>query len=411
MSQLGPEVFRFAFRNLTHQGLRSYLTLLGVVIGIASIVTLVSLGAGLNNAVVKQFEQLGSNTLFITVGAVAGGSQDSGQSGTNLKTFVDADVEKIRNLPETADLLAPVVSAASIEFGREKSKVSIIGFDPKEGESFADSGFFDVQEGRTLEKGDGFVALIGSNIANDIFEKEVRLRDRIMIEGRSFRVIGVTKESAQSFGGGPNTNDTIFISLKAFEQIFPNADPVFMLVRTKTKEDVAPAKAKVERIFEQRYGKDQKEVVVNTSEQILASIGSVLGLLQLFLAGVASISLLVGGIGIMNTMVMAVLERTQEIGVMKAIGATNTLILSIFLLEAGMIGLVGGVLGVGIGYLLSFGIGSISSATDLAIDVQLDFGLIAFALLFSMLVGMVSGLIPARNAAGLEPVVALRGAE
>jgi putative ABC transport system permease protein len=184
-----------------------------------------------------------------------------------------------------------------------------------------------------------------------------------------------------------------------------------MLVRVATKEDVASAQQKVERIFEKRFGKDQKDVAVSTSEQILARIGAVLGLLQLFLAGVASISLLVGGIGIMNTMVMAVLERTQEIGVMKAIGATNTLILSIFLLEAGMIGLVGGLLGVTIGYVLSFGIGSISSVTGFAIDVQLDFGLIAFALVFSMLVGMISGLIPARNAAGLEPVVALRGAE
>ncbi len=411
MSQIGPEVFRFALRNLTHQGLRSYLTLLGVVIGIASIVTLISLGAGLNNAVVKQFEQLGSNTLFITVGAVAGGNQESGQAGTNLKTFVDADVEKIRNLPETADLLAPVVSSATVEFARSKNKVAIIGFDPAEGESFADSGFFDVQEGRTLEKGDGFVALIGSNVSRELFDKDVRLRDRITIEGRSFRVIGITKESAQSFGGGPNTNDTIFISLKAFEQIYSNADPIFMLVRTKTKDDVAIAKTKVERIFEQRYGKDQKEVVVNTSEQILESIGSVLGLLQMFLAGVASISLLVGGIGIMNTMIMAVLERTQEIGVMKAIGATTTLILSLFLLEAGLIGLAGGVIGVLVGYGLAFLIGAIATSSGLALDVQLDFLLILGALAFSMLVGMISGLIPSRNAANMDPVVALRGAE
>ncbi len=410
MGILNGELFRFAFRNLTHQGLRSYLTLLGVVIGIASIVTLVSLGAGLNNAVVKQFEQLGSNTLFVTVGQVAGSSSNN-PTGTNIKTFVQADIDKIKSLPEVTDALAPTVSAGSVQVGKEKANISIIGYDPDEGKAFGSSGFFEVAEGRAPEKQDGFAALIGNSIAQELFKKEVRLRDRILIEGHSFRVIGINKESAQSFGGGPNTNNTIFIPKKAFTQIFAQADPYFMLVRVASKDDVKLVQQKVERIFEKRYGKNQKDVAVASSEQILARIGSILGLLQLFLAGVASISLLVGGIGIMNTMVMAVLERTQEIGVMKAIGATNTLILSIFLLEAGMIGLVGGLVGVAIGYMLSFGIGGISSVTGFAIDVQLDFGLILFALLFSMAVGMISGLIPARNAAKLDPVVALRGVE
>ena len=410
MAIINSELLRFALRNLTHQGLRSYLTLLGVVIGIASIVTLVSLGAGLNNAVVKQFEQLGSNTLFISVGQTVGSSSNN-PTGTNIKTFVQADIDKIKSLPEVTDALAPTVSTGSVEFGREKANVAIIGYDPEEGEAFASSGFFEVNEGRTLAKGDGFVALIGNSLAHDVYKSDIRLRDRIMIEGHSFRVIGINKESAQSFGGGPNTNNTIFIPKKAFSQIFSQTDPYFMLVRVATKDDVATAQKKVERIFEQRYGKDQKDVAVSTSEQILARIASVLGILQLFLAGVASISLLVGGIGIMNTMVMAVLERTAEIGVMKAIGATNTLILSIFLLEAGLIGLLGGLVGVLIGYVLSFGIGGISSVIGFAIDVQLDIGLILFALIFSMAVGMISGLIPARNAANLEPVVALRGAE
>ncbi|MDZ4256245.1 MAG: FtsX-like permease family protein, partial [archaeon] len=151
--------------------------------------------------------------------------------------------------------------------------------------------------------------------------------------------------------------------------------------------------------------------VVATQEQLLGQISQFLGLIQLVLGGIASISLLVGGIGIMNTMIMAVLERTAEIGVMKAVGATNALVLSIFLMEAGFIGAIGGALGVLLGYALAFLVGHISTSSGLALNVVADPLLMAGAILFAMLVGMLSGLIPARRAAMLDPVIALRGVE
>ncbi|MEK6821230.1 MAG: ABC transporter permease [archaeon] len=402
------EVPAFAIRNLTHQGLRSYLTLLGVIIGIAAIVTLFSLGSGLNNAAREQFEQLGSNTLFV---GLSGEFTQASGSSTNIKTLSESTINKIKAISQVEVVLAPVTAPVSIEYGRETVSGVVIATTPEESDAFADTGFVEVAEGRGLENRDVFSAFIGYSLAKDTFETEVRVGSKIDIEGKSFKVIGITQQSAQSFGGGPNTNNTIFISKRGYSQLFEETDPIFLLVKTNDPEDIGIVKDKIERIFESVYGKDQKVYEVVTSDQLLEQIGQFLGIIQLVLVGIASISLLVGGIGIMNTMIMSVLERTAEIGVMKAVGATNTLVLGVFLAEAAFIGLVGGFFGVVVGYLLAFLVGAISVTTGLALKVELDVGLIIGSLLFAMIVGMISGYIPARRAAKMDPVVALRGIE
>lgn len=401
-----------SLNNLSRQGLRSYLTLIGVVIGVAAIITLISLGAGLNNAVTEQFEKLGSSTVFIAPGtANIGGGQSSSVNQANITTLSESDLSKIKSIPEVSSVIAPLSAYGTVEFGREQRKIPVLAADAKEAKSFEDTGFLEIGEGRNLEGSDGFVAIIGSSIQTDSFSKNIRLRDRILIGGKTFRVIGITKKTSQSFGGGPNTNGSIFISKKMFNEVFPTVKSTFALVKAARKEDVASVKEKLDKIFERKYGKDQKEFQVITSEQVLARIDQVLGVIQLFLVGIASISLLVGSIGIMNTMVMAVMERTKEIGVMKAIGATNNLVLSIFILEAGFIGLVGGIIGIIIGYGLAFGIGFVAQSSGLAISIQIDPMLILGAMAFSLIVGMAAGTYPANRAAGLDPVVALRGNE
>jgi putative ABC transport system permease protein len=303
-------------------------------------------------------------------------------------------------------------SSTTVEFSREKKLISIIGIAPDQAKKFSETGFAELEQGRDFEKSDGFVIMIGKSVSETVFSKTVGLRDKLAIKGKKFRVIGIMKESSTSFGGGPNVNTTIFIPEKAFKQVFPiSSQPVFLLVRSTSKDNVDIVKQKIDKIFEREYGKDQKEFQAITSKQILESIGQVLGIIQLFLVGIAAVSLLVGSIGIMNTMIMAVMERTKEIGVMKAIGATNSLVLSMFLLEAGFIGLIGGVIGIVIGYLLAFGVEAIAGTMGFALQVEIDFMLIAGALLFAMIVGMVSGFYPASRAAKLDPVEALRGAE
>jgi putative ABC transport system permease protein len=401
--QGGIEVIEVAVDNLSHQGLRTYLTILGVIIGIAAIVTFVALGDGLNNAVVDQFEKLGSNTIF-----VAPSGSFSGESGLAIEYLQDAEISKIKRIPEVSQAFAPLMTSATIEFDNEKKSVSVIGYNPNEVKDLAKTGFLKIGEGREIKSSDGYVAIVGYSLAKKTFDKEIRLRSNIMLNGKSFRIIAISQESSQSFGGGPNTNTTIFINETVYKQVFADSKPMFMLVTTKKKEDVDAVQRKIERIFEQKYGKDQKTFAVTTSAQVLESINQVLGLVQLFIVGIASISLFVGGIGIMNTMIMSVMERTSEIGVMKAIGATNGLILSIFIVEAGLIGLFGGAIGVALGYGLAFLVGVIAGATGFALSVRIDFLLIIGALAFSMFVGIASGVYPARRAAMLDPVDALR---
>ncbi|MDO8647035.1 MAG: ABC transporter permease [Candidatus Diapherotrites archaeon] len=405
------EVFSVALRNLSRQGLRSYLTLIGVVIGVAAIVTLISLGSGLNNAVTQQFEKLGANTIFIAPGSSSLGGSNS--AATTTTQLTDSELSQIKGIPQVSDVLAPLTNSAIVSFARENARISIYAVDAKEAKAFQATGFAEVGDGRGLQPSDTFAVMIGYNIAHGktMFPKEVRVRDKIIIKGKSFRVVGITKKSSTSFGGGPNTNTAIFMTKKGYEQIYPNTKPVFAMIRAESKEDINAVQEKIQKIFERDYGKNQKEFTVISSEQVLESINNILGIIQLFLVGIAAISLLVGCIGIMNTMIMAVMERTKEIGVMKAIGATDGLVLSIFVLEAGFIGLVGGIIGIIIGYALAFLVGIIANASGFALDVQFDIMLVIGAMAFSLIVGMASGAYPASRAAKLDPVEALRGSE
>lgn len=400
---MNRELVKVAATNLRHQGLRSYLTLLGIIIGIASIFALISIGQGLQQATTEQFEQLGSNTIFVA----PGGSFSSGNAPRSEVRFSDADIKKLESFSEVQNVIPFFSTNYPVKYAGSQASAIVLSFDPVKTRPLEDTGIIEVQEGRVFNDRDVFTALIGANFAEKGFTRELKPKSVITINNKKFTVVGILKASAQTLGSsGPNTNNTIFITERAAKLTFSNYQPGFMFAQTFSKDQVNDAKDKIQRYFDKKYGKDTTSI--QTSEQLLEQVNQFLGIVSLFLIIIASISLIVGGIGIMNAMVMTVLERTKEIGTMKAVGATNSTILSMFLIEAGLIGLVGGL----IGSLLGFGFAQIASSIAQSSGINLKAvatpELFLFVLGFSMLVGMISGVWPAWRAAQMDPVEALR---
>jgi putative ABC transport system permease protein len=383
-------------KNLRRAGVRTYLTLLGVIIGIAAIVSLLSIGSGLGVAVEGQLDQLGGQTIFV----IPGGIQ-------NIRTsLTQKDVDNLRGL-SGVDSVVPIYSASAIlEFNDEKINVSISAANADEAELFANTGFFEVSEGRDFAKNESSSVLIGSKIAKEYFEKEINVRKQVKINGEYYKVIGILKPQAQSFGGGPDTGGTVYMSLDAFKRISPNPKPGIIFVTSDSKLNVTDTVDEIKEYFDDKYGDGSVNAL--SSEEILDRVNSLLGAITLFIAGLAGISLIVGGIGIMNAMITSVIERTKEIGLYKSLGASNNKILTIFILEAAFIGLIGGVIGTLIGFGLAELIAIIGTQSGFALFAVKSIDIIILSLGFSIVVGVVSGFYPALRAAKLDPVEALR---
>ncbi len=392
------DVLENSIKNLRRAGMRTVLTLIGVIIGIAAIVSLLSVGQGLNVAVETQFQSLGSNTIFVIPGASAG--------GFSRVTLTDNDITQLESIRGVSDVVPIYGAAAILEYDGQKINVQVSSADAKKSSIFDSTGFFDVQEGRTFSKNDSQAVLIGDKIASDYFDKQIIPRKIVTINGEKFTVIGILKPQAQSFGGGPNTGTSVFMSLDAFNRIAQNVAPSIIFVKTTSGDDVSYAVDEIKSYLDKKYG--EKSVMVSSADDLLDQVNAILGVITLVIVGIGGISLVVGGIGIMNSMITAVLERTREIGLMKALGASNQRVLILFVLEAGFIGMIGGIIGVILGYGLSLLISYLGASSGFALNSVINFEITIGALLFALVIGIVSGLLPAIRAANLDPVVALR---
>ncbi len=393
-------------KNLRRAGIRTYLTLIGVIIGIAAIVSLLSIGQGLSVAVEEQFQQLGTNTIFVIPGSASVGS---GPSNIGLKAAITpADISKIESTRGVSSAVPVYARNAILEFNNQKISVSIMAVEASKASIFSNTGFMEVAEGSMVSKNDSTGVVIGDGVAHDTFDRDLATKKRVLINGAEFEVKGIMKKQTSSFGGGPSTGNSVFMSLDAFNRLDPTATltPSIVFVKTFTKEDVTDAAAKIKADLEKKYG--EKSFTVYSADEILKQINQILSLITIFLAGVGGISLIVGGIGIMNAMITSVMERTKEIGVMKALGASNNKILTIFVLEAAFIGGIGGIIGIIIGYGLSSVIAIVGTASGFTLVAYFGADITIGALIFSMLIGMISGIVPAIRAANLDPVNALR---
>lgn len=398
------EIIQVASNNLRHQGIRSYLTLLGIVIGIAAIVALISIGQGLNQSVRSEFESLGVNTVFVFPGNIS----QTGESATvgSSINITDSDVRNIENILGVEEVV-PIYSTYSVvEFSGQKVSTSILAADPGKFRALESTGFIDVKEGRTFQKGDVYSVVVGETFAENAFDKEIKVRNVLEIGGKSYRVVGIQSGQGQSIGGGPNPSDLILMTEKGVKEATSVENPSILFVKTLKEDEVEKVKDDVEEYLEDRYG--EKSFQVLSAQQALESFEAILSVVTIFLIGIAAISLLVGGIGIMNAQLMTVIERTKEIGVMKAIGATNSKVLGIFLAESAMIGLIGGAIGTVIGFGLSLLISFAAQSSGIMLEAAISPELVIGVLAFSVIVGMLSGYYPAQRAAKMDPVVALR---
>jgi putative ABC transport system permease protein len=399
------EYFKIAVKNLTKRKLRSWLTMLGIFISIATIFTLISLSLGLQGAVKEQFNLLGADKFFIMPNAMMSGGTSE---GTFMLTEKDVKVvEKVSGVKTTASY---IMGSVKVEFQGETKYLLSSGISPDEMDLFVETGSWKIMEGRFPKQGDKTVAFLGSDFKkeNVLFKKTVNVGDKITVNNKTFKVIGIAEPI-----GNPSDDSNIIIPIDEFRITLNIPERIdTIVVQIQEGENVTEISQKVEKQLRKSRGLTEKtqDFTISTPEDLLKSIQNILGIITAFLAGIAGISLLVGAVGIANTMYTSVLERTREIGVMKAIGAKNSDVAWIFLIESGLLGLVGGMIGVVLGYGLSKTIEyiAVTQLNTTLLQVAAPPYLIFGCLFFGFAIGAVSGVFPAIQASKTNVVDALR---
>ena len=389
------DYFLMAIGNIRHRKLRTWLTVIGIIIGVAAIISLVTVSRSLESTLESQFEQFGANRIIIS----SKGFQGPGTSSEGLTTQDLKTIEQISGFK----YIVPGLFISTEVRHKDEVGFTLINGVPAENfeEFFLDSGA-ELQEGRFIRNGDRFEAVVGSRIIESMFDNPLKLGSKIEIEGKEFKIIGVLKEI-----GNSQDDNQINIPLDTAREIFNKPNDVDAIIaQVKSPDDIPLLQEKIERELERKRGDTNFQVV--TATQILEQIGEILGIIQFVLVGIAAISLIVGGIGIMNSMYTSALERTKEIGIMKAIGAKNSDIFEIFLIESGLIGLVGGLFGTILGSVIALTIGEFSKNAGFLLNIKIEILVLVFGLAFAFVIGIFSGILPAVQAAKLKPVDALR---
>ena len=401
------DAFILSLKNLKHRGLRSWLTLLGIFIGVAAVVSLISLGNGLQAAVAGQFGI--SNTELLTV--QAGGVSGMGPPGTGVvEPLTTKELDEIKKLSSVKRAIGRNIVSGKLEY----NKKAIFGYATNI-PSGEDRKFIYNQieaktiSGRLLKDGDVGKVMLGYNFYTDSvgLEKVVRVGNTVVIQNKIFQVIGILEKK-----GSFIFDSVVYMNEQDLDQISNYGNKVDIIaVQAISKDSIEKTKEDVEktlrRIRNVKVGEENFQV--STPEASLESINQVLGGVQIFIVIVASISIFIGSLGIVNTMTTSVLERKKDIGIMKSIGATNNQIFLQFFIESSLLGLVGGLIGALFGELIGiFGTIGINNFINGNLPITLNFGLLLSALLGSFLIGGIAGIVPALSAAKQNPVEALR---
>jgi putative ABC transport system permease protein len=397
-----------ALESLNGNKLRSGLTILGIVIGVGAVIAMLSIGRGAQATITGSINNIGTNLLFV----ISGGSEDI----RNPRPLTLGDAAAMADpfaAPSVAGVAPAVQGSALVTANGQEMQTAVTGSTPEylamrdlkliEGDYFT----------QDQELGRASVALLGTDIADKLYgHRDGLIGETIRVNGQPFRIIGVLAARGGGFGGSQD-NEIIMPLETAQVRILQRASGErvgMILVQVVDADSVQQATDEITQILRQRHrtpiGAD--DFTIFSQQDILSVAQTVTGVLTIFLGGIAAISLLVGGIGIMNIMLVSVTERTREIGLRKALGARRRDILIQFLTESSLLSLLGGVVGIGLGWLIGFIVGRIAANSGTPFNPSMGIDSILLATLFSTAIGLFFGIYPANRAASLEPVEALR---
>lgn len=392
------ERFLYSVRNLTHRKLRTALTILGIVVGIASIIILISLAGGLKEDVISRLANFDPDLILILPTQVSPGDFSSIVRQGKL---YERDYNSIRQIPGVGVMSKTISKRVALEFKDELVSATVYAIEP---DIYTETTTLSVETGRFLQPGDRDVVVFGGGIS-ELFDEDVQVNSIVEIDERKYRVVGILEKTGNTFS---NLDNIVYMEYNEGRRIFsdfilPNE---ISAIQVKVVEgyDVVEVSDSIEEVLMRNHkvSEDEKDFGILTAISLNEQINSIIEIISIFLSAVATISIIVGMIGISNTMFMSVMERTKEVGVLKSIGSSSKEIIYIFTIEAGILGLLGGVIGLLFALLFNFTLGLFGITTAMGIELLLG------SVLFAFIIGVLAGVLPAKRASEIPAIEALR---